>query len=71
MSASFRQFHRWMAAVFMLAFVANVVLNFVIKAPEQVTFWVGSLTLIPLGLLMITGLYMLVLPYFGGRRGAE
>lgn len=67
MSASFRQFHRWMAGVFMLAFIANVVLNFVIKAPEQVTFWVGSLTLIPLGLLMITGLYMLALPYFRGR----
>jgi Ni,Fe-hydrogenase I cytochrome b subunit len=56
-----------MAGVFMLAFIANVVLNFVIKAPEQVTFWVGSLTLIPLGLLMITGLYMLALPYFRGR----
>ncbi len=70
MSASFRQFHRWMAAVFMLAFVVNVVLNFVIKAPEQVTFWVGGLTLIPLGLLMITGLYMLALPYFRGH-GSE
>jgi hypothetical protein len=70
MSASFRQFHRWMAAVFVLAFIANVALNFVIKAPEQVTFWVGSLTLLPLGLLMLTGLYLLALPYLG-RRGAE
>lgn len=70
MSASFRQFHRWMAAVFVLAFIANVVLNFVIKAPEQVTFWVGSLTLLPLGLLMLTGLYLLALPYLG-RRSAE
>ena len=70
MSAAFRQFHRWMAVVFTLAVIANVILNFVIKGPEQLTFWVGSLTLIPLGLLMLTGLYMLALPYFG-RRGSE
>ena len=71
MSASFRQFHRWMAAVFTFAVIANIVLNFIIKGPEQLTFWVGSLTLIPLGLLMLTGLYLLALPYFGERRKAE
>jgi hypothetical protein len=71
MSASFRQFHRWMAGIFTLAVVANVVANFVVKAPEQVTFWIGSLTLLPLGLLMLTGLYLLALPYFGRRRGSE
>jgi hypothetical protein len=35
---------------------------------EQVVFWVGSLTLIPLFLLMLTGLYMFFLPYVS-RRG--
>ena len=68
MSIWIRQFHRWMAITFTLAVVANVVLNFVIKGPEQLTFWVGSLTLIPLGLLMLTGLYMFVLPYVSNRR---
>lgn len=71
MSASFRQFHRWMAAIFTLAFIANVILNFVITVPQRVTYMVGSLTLLPLGLLMLTGLYLLALPYLGGRRGSE
>ena len=63
MSAWIRQFHRWMSMVFTLAVVANIVLNFAVAAPEQVTLWVGLLTLLPLALLMATGLYLFALPY--------
>lgn len=67
MSGSIRTFHRWMAGIFILAFIVNIVVNFVVKMPEQVTQTIGLATLLPLGLLMLTGLYMLVLPYV--RRG--
>jgi hypothetical protein len=67
MGSSIRQFHRWMAGTFLLAFVVNIIVNFVVKMPEQVTQTIGLATLLPLGLLMLTGLYMLVLPYV--RRG--
>lgn len=35
---------------------------------EHVPFWVGGLTLIPLTLLIITGLYLFTLPYMQSRR---
>ncbi len=74
MSTWIRQFHRWMAAIFTLAVIANIVVNFVVKGQKQLALVVGLATLLPLGLLMLTGLYMLALPYVsGGRRagGAE
>jgi hypothetical protein len=67
MSIWIRQFHRWMAAIFTLAVIANVIVNFVLKGQEQLAFYVGTATLIPLGLLMLTGLYMFVLPYVSRR----
>ena len=44
-----RQFHRWMAITFTLAVILNVIVNFVIVTAQQVTYLIGSLTLIPLG----------------------
>ena len=70
MSRSIRQFHRWMAVVFTLAVLINIVLNFIIPGPKDVTLWVGALTLVPLFLLMFTGLYMFALPYVTGGRNA-
>lgn len=67
MSMWIRQFHRWMAAIFTLAVIANVVVNFVLKGQEQLALYVGTATLIPLGLLMLTGLYMFALPYVSRR----
>jgi len=67
MSSWIRQFHRWMAAIFTLAVIANVIVNFVLKGQEQLALWVGTATLIPLFLLMLTGLYMFVLPYVSRR----
>lgn len=62
-----RQFHRWMAVIFTLAVITNIVVNFAVVTPKEIVFWIGSLTLLPLGLLMLTGIYMFFLPYM--RRG--
>lgn len=48
--------------------IVNIVLNVVASAPQQLTLWVGILTLLPLALLMLTGLYLFVLPYAIRRR---
>jgi hypothetical protein len=58
-----------MAITFTLAVIANVVVNFVLAGQEQLALWIGLLTLVPLGLLMLTGLYMFVLPYVSRRGG--
>lgn len=70
MSAWIRQFHRWMAILFTLAVIANVIINFVLTGQEQLALWVGMATLLPLGLLMITGLYLFALPYLSRQKGA-
>jgi type II secretory pathway component PulM len=57
-----RQAHRWLSIAFTVAVLVNIVLN--ITAREQkITLWAGLLTLLPLTLLLFTGLYLFVLPY--------
>ena len=62
-----RQFHRWLAITFTLAVLAN----FAVQGQEKIAPVVGGLTLIPLFLLLFTGLYMFVLPYLAKRREAR
>jgi hypothetical protein len=54
-----RQAHRWLSATFTVAVIAN----FAVLGNEEVGMWVGSLTLIPLTLLLLSGLYLFALPY--------
>ena len=65
-----RQTHRWVS----IAFTVGVVVNFVAVVQKKYTGWVGLLALLPLALLLITGLYLFVLPYTAkwcsGRRNA-
>jgi hypothetical protein len=58
-SAWFRQFHRWVA----IAFTATVVANFVARAIGTPPPWVTYSPLLPLALLLLTGLYLFALPY--------
>ena len=58
-----RQNHRRLSAVFVLAVLVNIVLNVVASGQEDLTVTVGLLTLIPLVLLIATGLYLFALPY--------
>ena len=59
-----RQTHRWLSIAFTLAVIANVVA----MMQEKQTVWVGVLALIPLILLLVSGLYMFVQPYAKLRR---
>lgn len=59
-----RQGHRWLSMAFMLM----VVLNLIVMGKGDVALWVGTLTLVPLVLLMASGLYLFVLPYAGRAR---
>ena len=63
-----RQIHRWLSIVF----TVTVIANFVVRAQGEPPAWVTYSPLLPLALLLFTGLYMFVLPYStrwrGGRR---
>ena len=66
-----RQVHRWLA----ITFTVTVVITFVALAQEEPAVWVSFVPLLPLALLLFTGLYMFVLPYAtkwrSGRRVAR
>jgi heme A synthase len=54
-----RQIHRWLS----IAFTVAVIVNIVALVREEQAVWVGLLALLPLALLLFTGLYLFVLPY--------
>lgn len=59
MIATARQCHRWLALVFTCA----VLLNLGALALQIEAVWMGFLALIPLVLMMISGLCLFVAPY--------
>ncbi len=59
MSKWIRQFHRWISALFVLTIIITTV---ALAQPEPIV-WVSYIPLIPLFLLLATGVYMFVLPY--------
>jgi hypothetical protein len=61
-----RQFHRWLA----IAFTVTVIATFVALAQEDPIIWVSYVPLLPLVLLLFTGLYLFALPYLAKRRTA-
>jgi hypothetical protein len=54
-----RQAHRWVSMVFTLTVLAN----FVAMSQGQPPAWVTYSPLLPLALLMFSGLYLFALPY--------
>ena len=58
-----RQTHRWLAILFTMAVIVNVLLNVLPVADPELVTTVGLLTLLPLAALLATGLYLFVLPY--------
>ena len=61
-----RQFHRWIA----IAFTLVVAANFVAMALGTPPMWLTTLPLLPLFLLLATGLYLFALPDVGRRKAA-
>lgn len=64
----FRQIHRWLSMAFTAGFLVNTVVIFGL-GQQQPAFWVYLLALVPLFLLLFTGLYLFVAPYLTKRRG--
>jgi len=54
-----RQIHRWLS----IAFTVTVIANFIALAQGKPPAWVTYSPLFPLALLLLTGLYLFVLPY--------
>ena len=54
-----RQTHGWLS----IAFTVTVIANFVAMSRGEPPPWVTYSPLLPLALLLFTGLYMFVLPY--------
>ena len=59
-----RQSHRWLSILFTLTVVAN----FVAMTQGPPPAWVTYAPLLPLGLLLLSGLYLFVLPYAARSR---
>jgi hypothetical protein len=55
-----RQTHRWVS----IAFTVTVIANFVAMSQGQPPAWVTYSPLLPLALLLFSGLYLFVLPFF-------
>lgn len=68
MSKLIRQTHRWVSIVFTLTVVANFV--DMAMRPGQPPGLVTYSPLLPLLLLLLSGLYLFALPYFGKPRSA-
>lgn len=66
-NAWIRQIHRWLSIAFTVAVIANVVA----LVRQQQAVWVGLLALLPLALLLLTGLYLFALPYAAKLRGGR
>ncbi len=66
-----RQLHRWLSMAFTAGVIANIVAIMSLDRSIQAepAFWVYLLALVPLGLLLLTGLPLFMLPYLGRRRG--
>jgi hypothetical protein len=62
-----RQIHRWLA----IAFTLGVITYLVAMGQGQPAAWIGLLALVPLILLLGSGLYLFVLPYAARLRGGR
>jgi len=60
-SSFIRRSHRWIS----MAFMAAVIANFVAMAFGPPPVWITYAPLLPLFLLMGSGIYLLALPWFG------
>jgi hypothetical protein len=62
-----RQAHRWLS----IAFTMGVIVNIVALRQKEPPVWVGLLALLPLALLLFSGLYLFVLTYANKWRGGR
>jgi len=63
-----RQIHRWLSIAFTLGVITYILAT---AQGGQSAAWFGLLALVPLILLLVTGLYLFALPYLGKCRKAQ
>ena len=68
MKSWIRQTHRWVSILFTLTVIANFVAIALIGVPPA---WVTYSPLLPLFVLMFSGLYLFFLPYTAKRRAGR
>jgi hypothetical protein len=61
-----RQVHRWLSIAFTVTVIANIVA--LSTGERQPPDWITYSPLLPLALLMLSGLYMFFQPYVARRR---
>lgn len=62
-----RQVHRWLS----IAFTLTVIANFVALSQGEPPLWVTYAPLLPLALLLFSGLYLFALPYVSKRQAGR
>lgn len=63
-NTAIRQSHRWLSIIF----TATVLANFIAMARGEPPAWIVYSPLLPLFLLLFSGLYLFALPYAAKRR---
>lgn len=63
-NTAIRQGHRWLSIIF----TATVLANFIAMARGEPPAWIVYSPLLPLFLLLFSGLYLFALPYAAKRR---
>ena len=64
-----RQFYRWVSIAFTMTVIANIVA--LSTGEGQPPDWITYSPLLPLALLLLTGLYLFTLPYLLKRRSSS
>jgi hypothetical protein len=62
-----RQFHRWLS----IAFTVAAIVNIIALGQKEPALWIGLMALLPLVLLLVTGLYLFVVPHAANWRGGR
>ena len=66
-----RRTHRWLSVAFTIGVIVNLVVYSIVGKDHPPAFWVNLLALVPVFLLLFSGLYLFALPYVGNRGRAS
>lgn len=67
MNRSIRQLHRWTSVIF----TVSIIVTTVALLQAEPLIWVSYVPLLPLAVLLLTGLYLFTLPYATRRRATR
>ena len=62
-NSAIRQTHRWLSIAFTITVIANFVALGMRQGKQQPPAWITYSPLLPLALLLFSGLYLFALPY--------